>query len=254
VAALIAMLTDFGDSHYAGVMKGVIHRICPGATVVDLSHQVTPHQVREGAWVLGTSFSFFPPGTVFLGVVDPGVGTPRQALAIRTRNYFFVGPDNGLLFPAVESDSPVVAVRLEVPRGASPTFHGRDVFAPAAARLARGDEVVEMGSPTEIKVRLHFHLEGREGEVVAIDRFGNVITNLPPVPGQRVYQLTLEGAATPGAGRTPLEVMLYTTYGDAPVGEPFLVVGSAGTLEISMREAAVAGRLGLRPGRWLRLQ
>lgn len=254
MAALIAILTDFGDSHYAGMMKGVIHRLCPGVTIVDLSHQVTPYQVREGAWILSTSFTYFPRGTVFLGVVDPGVGTVRQGLAIRTRNYFFVGPDNGLLFPAVESDNPLAVVKLEVPPGTSPTFHGRDLFAPVAARLARGDDLAEMGIPAAIEVRLRFHREGREGEVVVVDRFGNAITNLPPVPGQRVYRLALEGGTMPGADRAPREMMLYTAYGKAPPGEPFLVVGSAGTLEISMREESAAGYLGLSPGRWLCLQ
>src|SRR5690606_665442 len=159
--------------------------------IIDLFHEVTPYAVREAAWILLAHRRSFPEGTVFLAVVDPGVGTRRQAVAVGTRaGYYYVGPDNGLLYPAASADGEPRAVALQVPGDASPTFHGRDVFAPAAARLAGGCPLEELGPPVPLEHRLLFHLRGREGEIVRIDRFGNVITNLPP-SGCSQYQATL---------------------------------------------------------------
>lgn len=182
---MIVFLSDFGVSEYVGVVKGVIARHGPGVPVIDLFHGVGPQALREGAWVLLANHRYFPPGAVFLAVIDPGVGTGRQAVAVRTRDYFFVGPDNGLLYPAARAGGVVASVRLPVPAGASRTFHGRDVFAPAAARLAAGANLEDLGEPCDLRVPLEFHLDGREGEVVRVDPFGNVITNLPHTGAER---------------------------------------------------------------------
>lgn len=233
--ALVALLTDFGDSEYTGIVKGVLHRLCPGVAVVDLTHTIAPQQVREGAWVLLTAYRWFPPGTVFLCVVDPGVGTARAAVAVAAGDYFFVGPDNGLLYPAVADAGFRAAVQLAVPPGASATFHGRDVFAPAAARLAGGAALADLGGPAPPLQPLQFHRQGREGEVVRVDRFGNVTTNLPPEPGQWRYRVTL--------GTFQAELPLVPTYAHGPETGLFLVVGSAGTLELAVKNGSAAALL-----------
>ena len=229
----VALLTDFQQSEYVGILKGVLLREAPGAQVVDLFHGVTPQGVREGAWVLSTAYNLFPDGTVFIGVVDPGVGGARRGVAIYTRRYAFVGPDNGLLYPAAVTDGIEKAVALAIPPDASPTFHGRDVFAPAAARISRGESTE--GPPVVDLVPLTFHLYGREGEVVRIDPFGNIITNLLPEVGKKSYRLTL--------GRIEATLPWVPTYNAAPESELVVVTGSAGTLEIAMKEKSAEAKL-----------
>ncbi len=229
----VALLTDFQLSEYVGMMKGVLLRDAPGVSVVDLFHGVSPQGVREGAWILAGASVHFPEGTVFLAVVDPGVGGARRGVAIFTRRFAFVGPDNGLLFPAAVNDGVERAVALTIPADASPTFHGRDVFAPAAARIARGDTLE--GPPVVDLVPLAFHLFGREGEVVRIDPFGNIITNLLPVPGKKTYRLKL--------GRIEATLPWVPTYTAAPEGELVIVTGSAGTLEISLKDKSAEAKL-----------
>lgn len=242
---LIVLLTDFGWGHYVGVMKGVILNLCLGARIVDLDHEISPHNVREGAWRLLTSYRYFPRGSIFLAVVDPGVGTTRQALAAKAGGYFFVGPDNGLLYPAVAEAGLVEAVALPIPPEASRTFHGRDVFAPAAARLAGGWPLKRLGVPTSIQCPLEFRLCGRRGEVVAVDRFGNVITNLPPLPGKNYYRVSLSRG---GTQYFQAELPAFPTYAAAPEGVAFLIVGSNGTLEISVNRGSAADLLRVQPG------
>ena len=142
---MIAILSDFNDSAYLGQMKGAILSRHWQARLVDLSHAIKPQNVREGAWVLEQSFAFFPKGTIFLCVVDPGVGGKRKAIAARTKNYLFVGPDNGLLYPSLKKDGLKAVVKLST-KGASQTFHGRDVFAKAAAELEKGVKLERLGS------------------------------------------------------------------------------------------------------------
>ena len=251
---LVALLTDFGDSGYAGVLRGVVHTHCPGATVVDLTHQVPPQAVRQGAWLLLQSFRYFPAGTVFCCVVDPGVGSERRALAAMAGAYSFVGPDNGLCYPALRAAAtparPLRAFALATPAGASATFHGRDLFAPVAARLAAGGGPAIEGPPIE-PVPLHFHRRGRLGEVVHVDRFGNGITNLPPVPGRQRYRARLwpPGGKPVWSGGLPL----FPNYAAAPAGEPCLVIGSAGTLEIAWQSGSAADHLPLSAGLHVRL-
>ena len=239
--APIVLLTDFGFSEYVGVMKGVIARHAPHAPVIDLCHDVGAHGVREGAWLLAQCYRWFPEGSVFLAVVDPGVGTARRALAVETEAGYFVGPDNGLLYPAALEAGIRRAVCLKPLPGASSTFHGRDVFSPAAARLACGVPLELLGEslerPKERLIPLSFHRDGREGEIVRIDRFGNCITNLPPIPGKVEYDVAIE------VGEIPPRLRFYTTYEEAPHGAPFLVESSYGTLEIAVREASAAERI-----------
>ena len=141
-AKIIALLTDFGQGEYVGEVKGVIKAIAPASEIIDLSHGVQPYNPRHGAFLLLSSYSFFPKGTVFVCVVDPGVGTSRKPIAIKTKNHFFVGPDNGLLWPAAEHDGVMEARELSNKKyrlaRVSNTFHGRDVFSPAGAHLANG--------------------------------------------------------------------------------------------------------------------
>ncbi|BAS26038.1 SAM hydrolase/SAM-dependent halogenase family protein [Limnochorda pilosa] len=251
MSGLVVLLSDFGSSEYAGVMKGILARHPAGLRWCDLTHAVSPQGVREGAWILYTSYRYFPEGAVFLAVVDPGVGTSRQAVAVRTRGYMFVGPDNGLLWAAVQDDGgPLEAVALPVPPEASSTFHGRDVFAPAAARLAAGEPLAALGPPTTLRETLRFHRQGREGEVVRVDAFGNVVTNLPPVPGSDAYELELDGQ--PRSRRAAVRAV--ATYADGVTGEWVAVTGSAGTLEVAVVGGSASRRLKVQPGRKIRLE
>ncbi len=237
---MIVLLTDFGESEYVGVMKGIIRTICTEVPIVDLTHSISPHSIVEGAWVLKSSYKYFPHRTIFVVVVDPGVGTERPAVLVKTKNYHFVGPDNGVLYPAATEDGIEQIFRIKVDEGGSHTFHGRDVFAPAAAYLYAGGvgRLLESYAET-LTTPLEFHLEGREGQVVRVDRFGNIVTNLPPMDKTQ-YVIRYKG--------TEREMRWHRTYSDASFGELFLVTGSAGTLEVSLREGSAASVLGLTAG------
>jgi S-adenosylmethionine hydrolase len=176
-AKLIVLLTDFGQSEYVGVMKGVIYSIAANAKIVDLCHSIGPQSVVEASWVLKNNYKHFPQGAIFCCVVDPGVGTGRKAIAVRTDKYYFVGPDNGLFWEAI-SEQEIIDIReIAIPEDASQTFHGRDVFAKAAASIETGN-FEAIGEKIEEIKKLELYKEGREGTVVRVDVFGNVITNL----------------------------------------------------------------------------
>ncbi len=243
--SLVTLLTDFGtgDSYVAEV-KGALLRLAPGLTLVDVTHAVPPGDVRAGAYLLGRAWHHFPAGTIHLAVVDPGVGTARAALAIAAHGHCFVGPDNGL-FTLVLRDAEVQIVVLPTPAGAAPTFHGRDLFAPAAAALAAGAPLAHLGEPfAGIPERLVYrepHHEGKSvvGEVVYVDRFGTLVTNLTPelVPPYAVIEV--EG----------LEVgRLRRTYADVPTGGLVAYLGSGGQVEIAVRDGSAARRLGMGVG------
>ena len=152
---MIAILSDFGNSEYLGVMKGVIYSISSNARVVDLCNTLSPQNIREGAWILLTSCKYFPVGTIFLCVVDPGVGEKRQAVAVKTRNYYYVGPDNGLMYPAITYDR-IVEIRSLPVKKSSMTFHGRDIFSVYAAKLENGTDIREFGKDAELMEYLNF--------------------------------------------------------------------------------------------------
>jgi S-adenosyl-L-methionine hydrolase (adenosine-forming) len=242
---IVTLLTDFGTTDsYVAEMKGILLARCPGSTLVDVTHAVPPGDVRSGAYLLGRTWPRFPGGTLHLAVVDPGVGTARAALAFAAHGHWFVGPDNGL-FTQVLHDAEVEAVTLPVPAGAAPTFHGRDVFAPAAAALARGEPLQALGEPlATMPVRLSYtepRYEGKSvvGEILYVDRFGTLVTNLTTelVPPYAV--LEVEG----------LEIgPLRRTFGDVPTGGLLAYVGSGGAVEIAVRDGSAARRLGLGVG------
>lgn len=242
---LVTLLTDFGTADsYVAEMKGVLLSRAPSATLVDLTHAVPPGDIRAGAYLFGRAWRRFPAGTIHLAVVDPGVGTARAAFALSAHGHYFVGPDNGL-FTSVFRGEPVEIASLPTPDGAAPTFHGRDLFAPAAAALATGAHLRDLGAPFGgIPERLAYtepHYEGKSvvGEVVYVDRFGTLITNLMPelVPGYAVMEVEDLDAGP-----------LRRTFGDVATGGLVAYVGSGGAVEIAVRDGSAARRLGVGVG------
>ncbi|HEY9878001.1 MAG TPA: SAM-dependent chlorinase/fluorinase [Leptolyngbyaceae cyanobacterium] len=235
---LITLLTDFGTQDaYVGIMKGVIAQICPDAQVIDLTHQIPPQDLFAARFNLLNAYPYFPPGTLHVAVVDPGVGTIRRGVVIQTANAFLIGPDNGIFSGILQQDPPITAVALtdsaywRTP-SISTTFHGRDVFSPVAAHLAKGVSIQAMGETISLQslTSLNFPHPVQEGNrirgsVQYCDRFGNLITNLTPqdlpsAPWQvRIGQRTLPSAKT---------------YGDLPPGQPLALIGSHGWLEIAI--------------------
>lgn len=229
---LVALLTDFGSTEYAGVLHGVLASHDSRIRVVDLCHSVTPQNVIEGAWILRESAPFFPPGTVFLSVVDPGVGSNRRILAASGRRYRYVGPDNGLLAPALSRENDVQVRLVSVPPQASATFHGRDVMAPAAAFMARGFWPPQSQPVLDWK-SLDLNWQGGAALLVKIDRFGNLVTNRPgPTSATGIWNLRLPSGEE-------WQLRHFHSYDEA-TGDLFLVTGSSGTLEISRRNGSAA--------------
>jgi S-adenosyl-L-methionine hydrolase (adenosine-forming) len=239
-SGIITLTTDFGERDpFVGVMRGVIWSRHPGARIADLTHQIAPQSVREGAFWLERAFRWFPQATVHVAVVDPGVGTSRGILAVKAEGHLFLAPDNGLLGPVLELKgakvvrvAPSALAALGVERW-SATFHGRDIFAPLAAELARGrarirdlgDEIShDMLVPSAL-ARAIESADGVEGAVAAIDRFGNLITN---IPGEMVAQRRV-----PRVRVQRRELELCRTYGDAKPGAYVALVGSFDRLEIA---------------------
>ena len=229
-------------------MKGVLLSVAPGLTLVDVTHAVPPGDVRAAAHLLGRAWQRFPTGSVHLAVVDPGVGTGRAGLAVAAHGHYFVGPDNGLL-TWVLSAGPFDAVELVMPDNASPTFHGRDVFAPAAARIHMGYPLHLLGKPmTGEPVLLDSiapRYEGKTviGQVVYVDRFGTLVTNLTPeeVPP---YAVLLSDEIEIGK--------LQRTFGDVTSGGLVAYIGSGGFVEIAVRDGSAARRLGIGVGHEVR--
>lgn len=258
-AAPIAMLTDFGcRDHYVGAMKGVIASIAPGAPLIDITHGIPAQSIAAGAIALAQSWRFFPPRTVFLVVVDPGVGTTRLPVAVQTRaGARFVGPDNGVLSLALEAAGASRAVELRAPRyrlaRVSATFHGRDIFAPAAAHLWRGVRLASLGPPVRdglTRLELAEPREGVEelrGEILYVDGFGNLVSNIgrdalarfqARFPAMRLSVRIGKGA--------PMEIL--RAYGDARKGVPLATFGSFELLEIAVRDGSAARRFAAGPG------
>jgi S-adenosylmethionine hydrolase len=251
---IVTLLTDFGtNNHYVGVMKGVILGINSSALVVDLCHDVSPQDVRGAAYILGASYRYFPKGTVHCSVVDPGVGSERHGLIVKTDRYFFVGPDNGLFTMVYDQEKGVEVYKIiestHIPPEISSTFHGRDVFAPVAAHLSRGVPCSELGElisePVRIKT-LRPDLKGSilKGTVIYMDRFGNLITNITRTDFD---QFTEQG----GFEIVTDDVVLNSvarTYSDAPPGAMIALFGSTGHLELSAVMGSAAEKLKLRVG------
>ena len=248
---IITLLTDFGTTDsYVAEMKGVILSTAPTTIVVDVSHGVSPGDIRSAAYILGRTWQRFPDGTIHIVVIDPGVGSPRAALALHARGHYFTGPDNGVLTPVLK-DTEVEAVTLSAPESASPTFHGRDLFAPAAAGLANGTSLTSLGPAFgSIPQRLAYtvpHYEGKSvvGEVVYIDRFGSLITNLTTELVPNYATLEVEDLDL-----GPLK----RTFEDVSNGGLLAYVGSGGTVEIAVRNGSAARRLGVGVGGRVRVK
>src|SRR6267143_4655414 len=227
---VIALLTDFGlRDHYAGTVKGVILGICPDVTLVDISHDVPPHDVLAGALELAASYRYFPAGTIFLAVVDPGVGSARRGIAAEAGEYRFVGPDNGVLGVVLDEHPPRRVVELSDRRYARPTvsrtFEGRDRFAPAAAWLAKGTDLGALGRSAASVQRLEVpqpEIDANRvvGQVVRVDRFGNLITNID----HRTFERLADRALDLRIGAHQVSKVV-STYADIAPGEVCALVG-----------------------------
>lgn len=254
----LAIITDFGyRDHYAGAMKGVIASIAPGATVIDITHGIPAQSVVAGAIALRESWRYFPARTVFLAVVDPGVGTARAPIAIESHaGARFVGPDNGLLWLAANQAGIKRIVKLTSLRhrltNVSATFHGRDIFAPAAAYLWRGASISALGPALRSIVRLDLPPpvdSARElrGEVIYVDGFGNLVSNIDRQTaarfGSRFRHKSLSVRIKRGAA-----MRLLDAYGDAPKGAPLAIFGSFGLLEVAVRDGSAAAHFAAGPG------
>lgn len=262
---LLTLTTDFGNrDSYVGQMKGAALSVAPDLCIVDLCHEVPAQQIAAGAYVLETGYAAFPEGTVHLAVVDPGVGTERRAIAVRTERFTFVAPDNGLLTRVLDKEAPLEMHAIEAEAYTSPaissTFEGRDRFAPAAAWLARGLALSELGPVVTDPVRFALpRPELRPGvpvrvPVILVDRFGNVVLDLQgevavAALGRSLDERTHLWVRTPGA----IVDRFQRTYGPPGCGEPFLLVNSAGYLELALAGARADERLELRPGAWVEL-
>ncbi len=237
---LIALLSDFGSrDHYAGTMKGVMLGICPDAALVDITHDIRPHDILEGALQLAAAFRYFPPGTIFLAVVDPGVGSARRGLAADTGDYRFVAPDNGVLTAVFRAAAPRKVVELTERRYARPTisrtFEGRDRFAPAAAWLAKGIQLAALGRPLPEPRRIEIALPIADGGhlrgvVLLADRFGNLVTNIDrgafdAFARERPVVVTVGGQGITG---------VVGTYADIRPGEVCGLFGSSDHLEFAV--------------------
>ncbi|MDX1522413.1 MAG: SAM-dependent chlorinase/fluorinase [Anaerolineae bacterium] len=252
---IISLTTDFGEQDgYVGIMRGVILTICPDATLIDLTHAIAPQNLPAAAFVLYQSFDYFPPHTVHCVVVDPGVGSQRRAVAIRTGGGIFVGPDNGVFSLVLNSGLNVLeAVTLTNPRyqlkNVSHTFHGRDIFAPAAAHIAAGIPLPELGSPATNLVPLESAASptADQCQVIHIDRFGNLFLNLT------ASQVTAPDKIVFTIGDQEVR-RLHNTFADVDEGQAVAYVGSTKQhVEIAVRNGNAADRFSLKVGDTIRI-
>ncbi len=258
---VITLLTDFGTRDpFVAEMKAVILSICPEATIVDISHDVEKFNIRHGAFVLACAYRYFPKRTIHVVVVDPGVGTERRPIVIKTRNYYFIGPDNGVLLLAADEDGIEEVREIKNPRYMLPqistTFHGRDIFAPAAAYIARGVPLRDLGpelKPNQLNRPKFSTVEIRgnaiEGEVLHIDSFGNVITNIKAHHLDEIgirYGMRLL-VKLPDLG-IELEVPFVKSYGYVDVGKELSLIDSHDFLELAINQGSFCSRYGVRVG------
>ncbi len=254
---VVTFTTDFGLSDpFVGIMHGVVLNIGPETAMVDISHEVASYDVLDGALTIAQAYRFFPPGTVHVVVVDPGVGGDRKPILVETDDYVFVAPDNGVL-SLVESREPKFSVRHIMAeryflQPVSQTFHGRDIFAPVAGWLSKGVAPAEFGPeiPDYVRLRLpaveHVGDDSLRGVVLKVDKFGNLITNIGERDAPALF------AAVPPAFRLLLAGQTITrmcrSYAEGGEGELVAIVGSSGYLEVAVRQASAAERLRARAG------
>jgi S-adenosylmethionine hydrolase len=268
----IALLTDFGTTDtYLGVIKAVMTRIYPAARFIDLTHEIPPQQVQQAAFTLLKTYRYFAPGTVFLIVVDPGVGSTRRAIAAQADDYFFVAPDNGVLSYILDEADSKSVVELTNPAyqliPVSNTFHGRDIFAPAAAHLAAGVAISAFGSPVEHVVQplnLPLKIEGIQisGQIISADHFGNLITSIGEFHWTDDNHLELnprfgkplEKPVRLAADKVTISVNdqqltgIHRMYGATQPGDLMMLVGSGGYLEIAINQGNAAQHLKVASG------
>jgi S-adenosylmethionine hydrolase len=252
---IITLTTDFGlKDSYVAEMKAVILGICPTATIVDISHKIEKFNIRMGAYILASATPYFPKSTIHVTVVDPGVGSKRQPILIQTKRSYFVGPDNGILTLAARKEGiqhihKITNRKLMLPK-VSNTFHGRDIFAPAAAHLANGTlpaefgpEIHEIATPKFAKIAKKRNM--LLGEVLHIDNFGNIITNF----GEKELELmSMEGIVNIKLENTRLELKLCKAYSEVKPQKPLAIIGSHNFLEISVNQGNAADILKTRSG------
>jgi len=250
---IITLTTDFGTSDYfVGVMKGVILRLCPAAEVVDITHDIAPFEIAEAGFTVAQYYRYYPPGTIHVVVVDPGVGTSRRPILAQAARQYFLAPDNGVLSMVLARESHTVRhITAEefFLKPVSDTFHGRDIFAPCAAELARGGRPGRFGKPIKDYMRSDFARPLRTGKrfwtgaVLKVDRFGNLITNFHidefPSLKERPFQLA--------AGAEHI-TRLVRAFAECPPGELAAVVGSSGYIELISYQASAARLLGCASG------
>lgn len=238
----IVLLTDFGlEDAYVGIMKGVILNIAPDANIIDLTHNILPQNIKHGAYILKTSYKYFPEGSIFVCVIDPGVGSARRAIAIKFENYYFVAPDNGILSYLHPKDKIENAIHLNNPtyhlHNVSSTFHGRDIFAPVAAHINNGILLDELGKNISSKSLISIpkpyisinEFGGILGEVLNIDRFGNLITSIEEKHLKSNSDFKIQ------FGNIRIN-KISKTFSDAKKGEVVAYIGSSGYLEIGKRD------------------
>ena len=252
---VIVLMTDFGLSDtYVGQMKGVILSLAPSAQIIDLTHAITAQNVAQGAFLLGNSAPYFPEGAIFIAVVDPGVGTSRKAIAVETARHIFLAPDNGLLSALFQAGEVTRCVTINNERYMLPTrsstFHGRDVFSPAAAHLASGVMLQELGPNIDPAECTRIPLPGCqsrdngaswEGTIICTDHFGNLITSLDSEVLDRSKQWFVDAGSCK-------ELPLSATYGEVADQQPLAYTGSSGMIEIAIRNGNAAIVLGLKDG------
>lgn len=251
MTTIITLTTDFGtDDGFVGSVKGVILSINPGASIVDISHTVNPYDILGGAFVLYQAYSYFPENTIHIAVVDPGVGSKRQAIIIETDKHTFVGPNNGIFSLVLKNEKPKKIISLTNEEyflnDVSNTFHGRDIFAPVAARLSLGEtvsnfgdelekiETTDWGKPLRIENRL-------EGTVLHIDRFGNLITNIST---EDILSFSKESPIQIQVGEKSIKG-LSKTYSDGKKGEPIALISSNKLLEIACNMDSAQSLIGI---------
>ena len=253
--AIITLTTDYGTSdHLVGTLKGVILKINPDATIVDITHNVAPYDLLDGALAIGSAFSYFPPRTIHVVVVDPGVGTERRPLLVSGENQYFIAPDNGVLSLVYEREENIIVRHANVEhyylQPLSKTFHGRDIFAPVAGWLSKGAQIASMGE--EISDYKRFAMprpktvDGvNKGVVLRVDTFGNLITNFR---GEDLPATALKNGAVNFQIGTTAVTRLVDTFAQGNEGEPVAYIGSSGYIEIAVNKANASRTLALGRG------
>ena len=263
--SIITLLTDFGtDDEYVGLMKGVILSINPRATIVDLTHQISRQDIVQAAFAIHSGYHFFPEGTVHLIVVDPGVGTDRGLLALKLKNHIFIAPDNGVLTLLLREENVsslnLITNSVYFRRPVSQTFHGRDVIAPVGAHITKGLEVNELGPKMDLKKAICLDSLGArrtekgeiKGQVVVIDHFGNMITNIKSEQLTECLSADSRHAIRIKIGSTVIRG-LSDSYAGARSNSPLALVGSRGYLEIAINKGSAAQCLNAAKGDTVRV-